>query len=280
MVVILLLAPDRIPKLATLLVVRGRKRGPGRGRGSPQCNRARPHWRGGASPGRHAARHDRPGLRRRRARASRNRSSRAPRDPTSLACGVSAPRPGRCLRARSPPRWLSRLSPGAPARLSHAWQDFKQPRAAALTTAAIGRFGTVSGNGRYDYWKAAVHATSGHLLDGSGPGTFVFLWQKRATYSSPVQNAHSLYFETLAEVGVVGLALLLGFFVLVIASAVRATVRAQDEERMRAAAITAALVAFALAAGVDWVWQIPALPAAFLCSARPCSCARRPRVVP
>ncbi len=33
---------------------------------------------------------------------------------------------------------------------------------------------------------------------------------------------------------------------------------------MRAAAVTAALVAFALAAGVDWVWQIPALPATFL----------------
>ena len=70
----------------------------------------------------------------------------------------------------------------------------------------------MSGNGRYTYWKVAIDATSGHLLAGNGGGTFQLLWDPRAPYYSPVENAHSLYVETLAETGVVGLALLGSFF--------------------------------------------------------------------
>ena len=261
--VVLLLAPDRIPKLATLLVAAA---------GSAALVAAAVH--------RSAIEHGLTGT------AAHHQGATLLVTIVLVCAGVALAQAGIGLAVRhgTPPRWLVvsprragmlfagavaavlvvALAAGAPGRLSHAWRDFKNPRAGALHESAIGRFGTVSGNGRYDYWKAAVHATSGHLLDGSGPGTFVFLWQRRAPYYSPVQNAHSLYFETLAEVGVVGLALLLAFFVLVIGAAVRATVRARYEARMRAAAVTAALVAFALAAGVDWVWQIPALPATFL----------------
>ncbi len=262
-VVFLLLAPQRIPKLATLLVTAA---------GSAVLVAGAVH----------------------RSAIERGLSSTAAHHQGAtllvsivLVCvGVALAQAGIGLAVRhgTPPRWLevsprrarmlfagaiiaalvAALVAGAPGRLSHAWRDFKNPHATALHQRAIGRFGTVSGNGRYDYWKVAVHATSGHLLGGSGPGTFVLLWQQRAPYFSPVQNAHSLYFETLAEVGVVGLALLVGFLGLVIGAAVRATVRSRYEERVRAAAITAALVAFLLAAGVDWVWQIPVLPATFL----------------
>jgi hypothetical protein len=157
------------------------------------------------------------------------------------------------------------LALGAPSRLSHAYQDFKRTRVAALREDNLQRFGQVSGNGRYDYWKAAVQSTSdGHLLQGHGPGTFQLLWLPRAPYQSYVENAHSLYFETLAEVGLVGLALLVGFFVLVIARGVATVVRAQDEARTRAAALTAAATAFVVSAASDWIWQVPALPVAFL----------------
>ena len=97
------------------------------------------------------------------------------------------------------------LLAGAPGRISHAWQDFKHPSAAALRQDSIARFGTASGNGRYDYWKVAIDATGGHLLGGSGAGTFQLIWSPRAPYYSSVQNAHSLYVETLADTGLVGL---------------------------------------------------------------------------
>ena len=191
---------------------------------------------------------------------------------------------GLAVRHGTPPRWLTftpgrartlavsavalclvvALLAGAPGRLSHAWQDFKHPSAAALQQDSIARFGTASGNGRYDYWKVAVDATGGHLLSGSGAGTYQLLWTPRAPYFSYVQNAHSLYLETLAETGIVGLVLLAAFLLVVLGAAVRLCTRARYEARVRAAGLTGALIAFLVAAASDWIWQVPALPAAFL----------------
>jgi hypothetical protein len=191
---------------------------------------------------------------------------------------------GLAVRHGTPPRWLTvtpqragglllaaaaaclvvALLAGAPARISHAWQDFKHPRAAALHQDSIARFGTVSGNGRYDYWKVAIKATDKRLLGGSGAGTFQLLWTPRAPYYSYVQNAHSLYVETLAEAGLVGVVLLAAFFACVLGAAIRLAVRSRDQSGVRAAGLTGALIAFCVAAAFDWIWQVPALPAAFL----------------
>ncbi len=160
---------------------------------------------------------------------------------------------------------LVALLAGAPGRISHAWTNFKKPQAAVLQQDAISRFGSTSGNQRYDYWKVAVNATSGsRVLGGSGPGTFQLLWLPNAPYESYVVNAHSLYVETFAETGLIGLALLIGFIALVIGSAVRIVARTRTQARVRAAALAAALVAFAVSASFDWIWQVPVLPVAFL----------------
>lgn len=160
---------------------------------------------------------------------------------------------------------VAALVAGAPGKLSHAWRDFKQPGSAALAQSSPARFATVSSNGRYQLWKGAVDATRGHVLKGSGPGTFQLLWLPRASRDvGHVQNAHSLYFETLAELGAVGVVLLVGFLAVVLVQAVTLVIRSRYESRARAAAAAAALVSFALSAAFDWVWQVPALPVAFL----------------
>jgi hypothetical protein len=135
--------------------------------------------------------------------------------------GVAQAGIGLAVRHGTPPSWLTisrrrarsllagavaiavigALVAGAPARLSHAWQDFKRPTAAALHTNSIARFGSTSGNDRYTYWKVAIQSTKGHLLTGAGPGAFQLLWQPREPTFNYVVNAHSLYIETLAEVG-------------------------------------------------------------------------------
>jgi hypothetical protein len=153
---------------------------------------------------------------------------------------------------------------GAPARLSHAWQDFKRPTASALHQNTVARFGSTSGNSRYTYWKVAIASTKGHLLQGSGPGTFELLWLPRAPVYNYVRNAHSLYIETLAEVGLVGLALLTAFLLLVIGASVWQATRGPFESRVGLAAVAAACVAFSVSAAFDWVWQVPVLPVAFL----------------
>lgn len=157
---------------------------------------------------------------------------------------------------------IASVTAGAPRRLSHAWQDFKHNRTTAVATPS--RFGSTAGNGRYDMWRIAVKSTKGHVVRGSGAGTFQLIWQPRAPYHSYVINAHSLYVETLAELGVVGLALLAAFLALSLFAAIRLLTRLHDEARVYAAGATAALVAFMVSAVADWVWQLPVLPAAFL----------------
>lgn len=165
---------------------------------------------------------------------------------------------------------VAAIAGGAPHRLSHAWQDFKRPTATALTQNSLGRFGAASGNGRYQYWRVAVRYAGNHPLDGGGAGTFQLIWLPRATIAGSVQNAHSLYVETLAELGIIGLALLAGFLVLVATMGVRSVVQASDtvraggSTRVYAAGVAAAMVTFCVSAASDWIWQVPVLPAAFL----------------
>ena len=191
---------------------------------------------------------------------------------------------GLAVRHGTPPRWMvisrrsacvglavgvslaiaAALVAHVPHRLSHAWSDFKKPTSAALNQNAIGRFGSTSGNGRYEYWKVAVDASGQHLVTGWGPGTFQLVYLSRAPTENYVQNAHSLYLETLLEDGVIGLAFLVAFFALALGAAARLAIRGRYEARTRGAAVAAACFAFAISAAVDWVWQVPAVSLPFL----------------
>jgi hypothetical protein len=99
---------------------------------------------------------------------------------------------------------------------------------------------------RYAYWKVALRSFADHPLTGVGSGGFQAEWLRERPFPEPVRDAHSLYLETPAELGLVGLALLA---LLIGSVAVTA----------RAAGPAAALAAWALHAGADWDWELPAL---------------------
>lgn len=163
----------------------------------------------------------------------------------------------------------------------HLWEEFKRPNPPASSHIAT-RLLSVAGSHRYQYWQAAVHAFDAHPWKGIGPGTFQFYWAQHNTLSEYVQNAHSLYFETLAETGIVGLFLIGGLIVFVIvAGAVRA-LRATAASRLAIATAVATFAAFAAAAAFDWVWQIGVIPVvALLVAAVPVSGLRdRERIGP
>jgi hypothetical protein len=102
----------------------------------------------------------------------------------------------------------------------------------------------VSGHGRADLWRTAWHEGADHPLLGGGAGSWPRAYAaQRHTLTGPA-NAHSLYLETFAELGIVGLALL----VAALATAVRGP-----------PAAVAVLVAYAAAAAIDWDWQLPAV---------------------
>jgi O-antigen ligase len=112
---------------------------------------------------------------------------------------------------------------------------------------------------RADYWAVAWHEWQDNVWLGSGAGTFALYWLREGSVSA-VLDAHSLYVETLAEVGPVGLSLLLAALAVPLVAAVRARACSL------AAAGAGAYAAFLVHAGLDWDWEMPAVTlAGFLC---------------
>ena len=117
------------------------------------------------------------------------------------------------------------------------------------------------GSGRWQFWQAAVEQFEAHPLIGDGAGSFEAWWARHGELVYFVRNAHSLWLETLGELGLVGLLLLVGAFVVVLASAAVRIRRATEQDRMLLAALAAVVAGFMVGAGLDWLWQIPAVGA-------------------
>jgi len=154
------------------------------------------------------------------------------------------------------------IAAGGPGKLDRAWEDFKEPTGVALGTAE--RFESASGSGRYQWWQGALDANATDPLVGIGPGTFEYHWAREGTIPGFVRDAHSLYLETLAELGVVGLLLVLAAVAVPLAVGARRALRAAPEARAWLAAALAAGVTFAVAAAIDWAWELTVLPVIFL----------------
>jgi O-antigen ligase len=155
---------------------------------------------------------------------------------------------------------------GVPGTVDREWDQFKEIRAAPTAGSgedAFARLESTSGNGRYQYWQQAAEAQADHPFAGIGAGTFEFWWARTATYTGGfIRDAHSLYMETLAELGIIGFALLLGLLGLAVGTgALRAFGRLPAEHRSSMAAGTAALLTFCASALVEWVWDLPAVAA-------------------
>ena len=122
---------------------------------------------------------------------------------------------------------------------------------------------------RVDYWRVAWNQWQENAWLGSGAGTFAAYWQQEPT-ASAVLDAHSLYLETLAELGPIGLALLLVALAIPILAAVSAHTN-------RLAWVAASgYAAYLVHAGIDWDWEMPAVTLAGLLCAVAALAAYRP----
>ncbi|HEX4307115.1 MAG TPA: O-antigen ligase family protein [Solirubrobacterales bacterium] len=148
-----------------------------------------------------------------------------------------------------------------PHRVSHAIDEFKSGKSANGGTE---RLSSASGEQRYPLWKSAVREFDSEPLHGTGAGTFGLWWARDKRMPSVVQDTHSLYFQTLGELGLVGILLLGGFVILVLWAGGRVTLSAGSRGKPQLAAALASVCAFLLSAAIDWIWQIPVLPVAML----------------
>jgi hypothetical protein len=115
------------------------------------------------------------------------------------------------------------------------------------------RLFSLSSNGRLDTWESALDEARAHPVVGSGAGTFERWWLEHRDMPMKVRDAHGLYVEMFGELGAVGLAALL----LVVGLPLVAAFRARRSPLVAPA--LAGFVAFAVHAGIDWDWEIPAV---------------------
>jgi O-antigen ligase len=119
------------------------------------------------------------------------------------------------------------------------------------------RLTKVGNNGRLDIWRVALREASSRPWTGGGAGTFPLTWERgRPKPPLRVLDGHSLYYEVRAELGWVGIALLVVVFAVPLGVAIR---RLWGPSRHVYAAFFAAATALLLHAMVDWDWEMPAL---------------------
>jgi hypothetical protein len=132
------------------------------------------------------------------------------------------------------------------------------------------RLFSLSGNGRTEQFHTAWQQTTDHPLLGGGAGSFDAYWFQHRRVNATVHDAHNLYLETLAELGPLGLLLLVLVFGLPLAALRRA------RSSPLAAVALAAYAAFLLHAAIDWDWEMPAITlSALFCGRALLAAARR-----
>ena len=173
------------------------------------------------------------------------------------------------LRARRPPAWTGWVAVAAVAvtlavafrgTISGEYHGFLRPTVASNPSNLGARLTDPSNTGRLDEWKVAWSQFKRAPVVGHGAGTYQDAWARYRPDGNFVLDAHSLYMETLDELGVVGLVLLLTALLTILA---RAASRIRGRGRPMYAAVFAVLLGWAIHAGVDWDWEMPVVTVIF-----------------
>lgn len=149
----------------------------------------------------------------------------------------------------------------APGKVSNGWSEFKRPEVPGKGTE---RLSSIAGESRYQFWSSAVREADSKPLTGTGSGTFEYWWARDGDTDDVVRDTHSLYLQTLGELGIVGIGILTAFLATILIGGGRAALRASEPERPILAAALAGCAAFCITATFDWMWQVPVLPVVLL----------------
>ncbi|MDR7551183.1 MAG: O-antigen ligase family protein [Armatimonadota bacterium] len=130
----------------------------------------------------------------------------------------------------------------------------------ASSTADVGDY---SIQGRLHFWRAALAIFRDHPVLGTGPGTFGAVhaaYQSDARYYS--KDAHNLYLQSAAEMGVVGFLAVLAVVAGVLLTWLGSLAATRGTEfHTLAAGLGVGLTAFLAHSALDMDWMFPAAPA-------------------
>jgi tetratricopeptide (TPR) repeat protein len=115
---------------------------------------------------------------------------------------------------------------------------------------------SANSSGRWQYWESAIDQFESRPAVGHGAGSYEAWWAEHAGFPRFIRDAHSLYLETLGELGLAGALLLLALFGCGAVAAAGRLRRASGDDRATIAALAAVFLAFSLAAAIDWMWEL------------------------
>jgi len=126
-----------------------------------------------------------------------------------------------------------------------------------------------NGNGRYQFWETAADAAKQEPIIGLGAGGYEAYWNQNGPIEYTLKDAHSLVFETISELGIIGLALIGGFFLIAALVGLQRLFEPQVDDPLRreVAPLLAILGAGLAAVLIDWTWEIPSVAMLLLISA-------------
>jgi O-antigen ligase len=135
-------------------------------------------------------------------------------------------------------------------------QFCKPPPQQLASSDAASDISRLDSSGRCQYWEVAIDGFADDPATGVGAGGFEALWNQNATFTRQIRHAHSLFLENLAELGLPGLLLVLGFLAPAVMTAWRRPgpiPLAGGEFGVAAAVLAAGITSSAL----DWTWEFP-----------------------
>ena len=140
------------------------------------------------------------------------------------------------------------------------WHELKAPPDTLAQTEGRGlvtrHLTSTEGTGRYQFWNAGWAAFKEHPLEGVGAAGYEPWWAQHGSLDYFVRNAHSLFIETAAELGLVGLLLLFGFVGTAVVTGVRRRLAGGDDGAL-AGVLLAGIGCGITAAAVEWTWELP-----------------------
>jgi O-antigen ligase len=154
---------------------------------------------------------------------------------------------------------------GAPHAVAHDWSGFVGGAPTKISHGDLrARLTDPSNDGRTELWQVALRGFDAAPAHGGGAGTYQTLWNTERSRAAYVINAHSLYLQAMAELGLGGVLLLA---VLVGATIFGIAVRTRGAQRVLYGTLLALAVVWALHAGVDWDWEMPVVTLGFFAAA-------------
>ncbi len=161
------------------------------------------------------------------------------------------------------------VSAGGPVDVAHRAADAFGERPAGEADLQR-RLLSTSGNGRDEYWRVAWAMVEDEPVLGARRRKLRDPVVSGRSVAFHARDAHNLYLETLAELGPVGLVLLVATLALPLAA-----LPAARRYRLRAGR-RGAFGAYLVHAGVDWDWEMPVVTIPAIFCAASCSRSERP----